>query len=81
MRKIDQERFEHTLRPPVWVKTPECYVPTKKPIKDWTDEELRRGLCPKSGGRVEACRECKSVCLYGFAMMGRVMEKQKEGTP
>lgn len=78
MRPCDKRRFEKSIRPPGWVKTPEIYVQTKKPIKDWTDEEIRRGLCPKSGGRVEACRNCKSVCLYGFAMMGRQKKKEAE---
>lgn len=79
MRPYDKRRFEKGIRPPVWVKTPEIYVPTKKPIKDWTDEEIRRGLCPKSGGMVEACRNCKSVCLYGCAMMERQKKEGQEG--
>lgn len=60
---------------PGWVRTPEKYVPTKKPLKEWTDEELRRGLCPKSGGRVEACRACPGKCLFGFAMVARMRRR------
>lgn len=73
----DRELPAGEFRIPGWVRTPSLYVPTNKPVKEWTDEELRRGLCPKSGGRVEACRVCKSKCLFGFAMLIRLRQREQ----
>lgn len=71
----DKYALERELRMPAWVRTPTLYVPTNKPVKEWTDAELRRGLCPKSGGRLEACRVCKGKCLFGFAMLARLRQR------
>ena len=36
------------------------YMPVKigRPVEEMTIEQLRRGLCYKSGGDLEVCRTC-----------------------
>lgn len=73
-----KEKLIHQARIPDWVKTRGLYVPENKPLKYWTNEELRRALCPKANGRVEACRECKGKCIFGFMLLGRTMKEEKK---
>ena len=45
---------------PVYHRTETMYMPVKlgKPADAMTSEQLRRGLCYKSGGDLEVCRTC-----------------------
>lgn len=40
------------------------------------DIQLRRGLCAKSGGKLEVCRKCGAPCSFGRILM----ERQDSGT-
>ena len=77
MRSHKQEEYARENRIPDWVKTRKLYVPEKKPIEKWTNEELRRGLCPKSRGMVEACKVCKGKCGIGSTLLERLKEENK----
>ena len=78
MNTHTKEKMIHDARMPEWVRTRGLYVPENKPLKDWTNEELRRALCPKSGGRVEACKDCKGKCIFGFMLMGRTKKEDMQ---
>ena len=54
---------------PGWVKTPELYMPSRTPSSAMTLQQARRGLCHKSGGKLDACRECPSPCPMGKRCM------------
>ena len=45
---------------PVYHRTETMYMPVKigRPVEAMTSEQLRRGLCYKSGGDLEVCRAC-----------------------
>lgn len=45
---------------PVYHRTDTMYMPVKRdvPVEEMTSEQLRRGLCYKSGGSLAACRAC-----------------------
>lgn len=45
---------------PVYHRTDTMYMPVKigRPVEGMTSEQLRRGLCYKSGGDLEVCRTC-----------------------
>lgn len=62
--------------PTVMEKTEELYLPEDKmhdiPVEDMTAEQLRRGLCQKSGGRVEVCKTCPGGCRWGVEMVRRM---------
>lgn len=74
MRSHKRDELMYDNRVPDWVKTHKLYVPEKKPIQKWTIEELRRGLCPKSRGQVEACKVCKGKCRIGSTLLERLKE-------
>lgn len=45
---------------PVYHRTETMYMPVKRDtqVEAMTSEQLRRGLCYKSGGDLEVCRTC-----------------------
>ena len=45
---------------PVYHRTESMYMPVKigRAVEGMTSEQLRRGLCYKSGGDLEVCRAC-----------------------
>ena len=45
---------------PVYHRTETMYMPVKigRPVEAMTSEQLRRGMCYKSGGDLEVCRAC-----------------------
>lgn len=56
--------------PSIWERTDSIYVPCGKAIKAMDDGALRRGLCYKSGGNIEACRTCEG-CAFGRELSRR----------
>lgn len=54
---------------PVDYRTEELYLPMRKGIERMTPEELRRGLCYKSGGKLETCRKCPAPCTIGRRLL------------
>ena len=62
--------------PTVIEKTEGMYLPEDKmhdiPVEDMTTEQLRRGLCQKSGGRVEVYKTCPGGCRFGGEMVRRM---------
>lgn len=57
-------------------RTDEMYLPTVMgkpiPVEQLTMDELRRGLCQRSGGRVDACRNCAAGCRWGREMVRKL---------
>ncbi len=55
------------------------YLPRRDnvPLSARTDEELSRGLCAKSRGRLEACEACAGGCAFGRLLLAR----RKEDAP
>lgn len=57
-------------------RTDEIYLPTDMgrpiPAKQLPTEILRRGLCQKSGGKVEVCKTCTGGCRFGREMVRRM---------
>lgn len=46
-------------------RTDELYLPTNKTIGEMTQNELRRGMCYKSGGSTDVCHRCPAPCSIG----------------
>lgn len=78
MRQIMDDKAPFALRMPDCVKTDSLYVPEKKPLHLWTNEQLRRGLCPRANGRVEACKTCKGKCRFGSALLERLEKEENQ---
>lgn len=63
-----------TCKTPDWVKTPSVYIHAsdKRPLDRLPDEELRRGLCAKSGGDLRVCEQCPGdVCRVARILLAR----------
>lgn len=62
--------------PSAYERTEEMYLPTDMgkpiPVEQLTMDELRRGLCQRSGGRVDACRNCAAGCRWAREMVRRM---------
>lgn len=70
--------------PTVIEKTEGMYLPKNSchgvSLDDMTTEKLRRGLCQKSGGRVEVCKTCPGGCRWGMELVRR-MENANQTDP
>ena len=53
--------------------TEDLYLPRRArvPLSARPDEELFRGLCAKSRGRLEACETCAGGCAFGRLLLAR----------
>ncbi len=51
-------------------RTDKLYFPSGVTLEEASDEELRRGLCFKSGGRLAVCAGCKG-CAFGRELARR----------
>ena len=61
--------------------TPEVYIPCGQgapPVTRQPAHIVRRGMCYKSGGDVDVCRECPAQCVYGKRMIELEGEKHDE---
>lgn len=58
------------------VGTPGLYMRSGKgkTMADLDSDKLRRGMCQKSGGRLEACHGCGAPCTAGRLLMEREAE-------
>lgn len=57
----------------VGVRTESVYMRTRKnqSLEDLPDDKLRRGMCPRSCGRLDVCHGCGAPCTVGRILMGR----------
>lgn len=53
-------------------RTAELYVPNKGSIDNMPIEYIKRNLCHKAQGDVEACRRCPAPCMIGKALQKAV---------
>lgn len=54
------------------------YMPPNRKYNVMSNEQLRRGLCPKSGGRWEACKACQGGCQAGKLLVDRMEGRSQE---
>lgn len=62
---------------PDWVRTPEMYMPVRQTSDQMTLLQAKRGLCHKSGGSIDVCRQCPAPCPMGKRCMELTEEVQK----
>lgn len=67
---------EYVRKPPDSMRTHEMYLPERISAEQMSDDELFRGLCAKSRGRLEACETCAGKCVFGRLLLAR-----REGDP
>lgn len=58
--------------------TQKMYLPEGMKYGVMSNEQLRRGLCPKSGGRWEACKACQGGCQAGRLLVDRMEGRSQE---
>lgn len=67
MDRYHDRSFEHTL--PARIRTAELYMPERRRPEEMTIAQLRRGMCPKSGGDWHVCQRCLGGCGVGQQMV------------
>lgn len=58
---------------PAWVKTTDLYIPKRdgQDITSRPDDDLMRGLCPRSAGNLSICETCRGGCSFGAELLRR----------
>lgn len=74
-------QYDIALNPlPEFLRTPDMYVPPKKPVEDMTVEQLARGMCAKSQKNLSVCLACPARCSFGRELIRRVESGGKQKT-
>lgn len=65
-------QYDIALNPlPEFLRTPDMYVPPRKPVEDMTNEQLTRGMCAKSQKYLSVCLACPARCSFGRELIRR----------
>lgn len=60
------------LYTPVNVRTDDLYMPTDVPLEEMTFHDLCKGLCYRSGGKMQVCiSDCPAPCAFGRELKRR----------
>lgn len=63
-------------KPTAFDMTPELYIRHSTfhpvPLEEQATEQLMRGLCQKSGGRLDVCKDCPGGCSFGRELVRRM---------
>lgn len=54
------------------------YMPPNRKYNVMSNDQLKRGLCPKSGGKWEVCKQCAGGCTAGRLLVDRMEGRSQE---